>query len=33
MSLADTFFITNTHSIEEAEVFDRPVRDHQYYLQ
>ena len=33
MSLADTFFITNTPSIEEAEVFDRPVRDHQYYLQ
>ena len=32
-SVTDTFFITNTPSIEEAEVFDRHVLDHQYYLQ
>ena len=32
-SVTDTFFIANTPSIEEAEVFDRPVRDHQCYLQ
>ena len=31
-SLADTFLITNTPSIEEAEEFDRHVLDHQYSL-
>ena len=31
-SLTDTFLITNTPSIEEAEEFDRPVLDHQYTL-
>ena len=29
-SLTDTFFITNTPSIDEAEEFDRHVLDHQY---
>ena len=29
-SLTDTFLITNTPSIEEAEEFDRHVLDHQY---
>ena len=32
-SLTDTFLITNTPSINEAEVFDRHVLDHQYPLQ
>ena len=31
-SLTDTFLITNTPSIEEAEEFDRHVLDHQYSL-
>ena len=31
-SLIDTFLITNTLSIEEAEEFDRPVHEHQYTL-
>ena len=31
-SLTDTFFITNTPSVEEAEEFDRHVLDHQYSL-
>ena len=31
-SLRDTFLITNTPSIEEAEEFDRHVLDHQYCL-
>ena len=31
-SLTDTFFITNTPSIDEAEEFDRHVLDHQYTL-
>ena len=29
-SLTDTFLITNTPSIEEAEEFDRHVLHHQY---
>ena len=32
-SLTDTFFITNTPSIDEAEEFDRHLLDHQYCLQ
>ena len=32
-SLTDTFLITNTPSINEAEEFDRHVLDHQYSLQ
>ena len=31
-SLTDTFLITNTPSINEAEEFDRHVLDHQYSL-
>ena len=31
-NLTDTFLITNTASIEEAEEFDRHVLDHQYSL-
>ena len=31
-SLTDTFFITNTPSIDEAEEFDRHVLHHQYSL-
>ena len=31
-SLTDTFLITNTPSIDEAEEFDRHVLDHQYCL-
>ena len=30
--LTDTFFITNTPSFDEAEMFDRHVLDHQYCL-
>ena len=29
-SLTDTFLITNTPYVEEAEEFDRHVLDHQY---